>query len=146
MSHPSEVITHPGIVHTIENGVARVMIQSIAACGSCTAKGSCSMAEMEEKIIDIPISESDSFKKGDSVIISMKPSSGRMAVFLGYFLPFLLVLATLIISLTTGVDEGLAGLFSLLVLGPYYLTLFRLRQKVNRNFTFHMHPNPSFIQ
>lgn len=145
MSSPTEVITHPGIVLTIENDVARVMIQSVAACGSCTAKGSCSMAEMEEKIIDIPISESDNYKKGDAVIISMKPSSGRLAVFLGYFLPFLLVVTVLIVSLSAGLEQGLAGLFSLLILGPYYLTLFWLRHKVSRNFTFNMHPNPSFI-
>jgi sigma-E factor negative regulatory protein RseC len=143
MSATHEVISHPGIVTSLENGIARVKIQSVAACGSCSVKGACSMAEMEEKIIDIPIAEPDKYKVGEMVTISMKPSLGNLAVFLGYLLPFLLVLATLIVSIVSGLDQGLAGLLSLSILVPYYLIIHKNKKRLSKTFSFHIHSSPN---
>jgi sigma-E factor negative regulatory protein RseC len=144
MSSASEVISHPGIVQSLDNGIARVKIQSVAACGSCTVKGACSMAEMEEKIIDIPITDTDTYTIGEMVTVSMNPSLGNLAVVLGYLVPFILVLATLIVSIASGLNEGLAGLLSLAVLVPYYLIIHKNKKRLSKTFTFHIHSSPNF--
>ncbi len=53
----------------------------------------------------------DKYNVGDSVTVSMKQSLGNRAVFLAYFLPFLLVLATLIAVLSLSDNELFAGIF-----------------------------------
>jgi len=68
----------------------------------------------------------------------MKQSLGNFAVFLGYILPFLVLLATLIISISAGLSEGIAGLLSLGILVPYFFVLYQLRSKLSKKFSFQL--------
>ena len=82
--------------------------------------------------------ETRGLKVGDKVEVSMRKSLGTKAVMLGYFLPFLLVVATLIISLSLSVGPGLSGLASLSILVPYYMILYRSRNQLKRTFVFYI--------
>ncbi len=66
----------------------------------------------------------------------LKKSLGFKALFLGYILPFLLLVITLFTSLTITKNEGLAGLLSVGVLLPYYLGLYFFRKKISNTFIF----------
>jgi len=66
----------------------------------------------------------------------MQKSLGTRAVMLGYFLPFLLVLLTLIVTLNIFKSQGLAGLISLGVLVPYYMLLYFNKDRLKKTFTF----------
>jgi sigma-E factor negative regulatory protein RseC len=66
----------------------------------------------------------------------MAQSMGYAAVTLGYFIPFLIVILTLIILISFSVTELSAGLISLSVLAPYYTLMYIFRNKIDKKFTF----------
>ncbi|MFC2152872.1 SoxR reducing system RseC family protein, partial [Bacteroidota bacterium] len=57
-------------------------------------------------------------------------------LFLGYVLPFILVLSLLIVLTTITENEAVAGISALAILVPYYLILFLLKDKIRKKFTF----------
>lgn len=136
MSDPNDIIRHPGLIDKLDDGKIHVKILSQSACASCNSKSMCSVSEMEEKIVEVPNDHSRDYKPGEQVQVVMKKSLAPKAVFLGYFLPFLVVLASLItLMLITG-NEGLSALVSLGFLIPYYLIIYRMRDKLGKTFTF----------
>lgn len=131
-----KTVTHPGIVKSVGHGKAEVMVIANSACGSCEIKGACGVSESEEKIIEVDLLPGEGYDSGQSVMVEMKQSLGNWAVLLGYFFPFLVVLIGLVIFIAIGMDEGLAGLFSLALLGLYYLGLFSFRNLISKKFTY----------
>ena len=123
----SETITHPGIVENIEEDKISVKILAQSACSSCHAKGVCSVADVEEKTVMVKSFNTKNLSPGDRVTVRMERSLGKKAVFLGYLLPFILVMATLILMVSLTSNEGLSALASLLILVPYYLGLYLLK-------------------
>lgn len=134
----TETVSHPGVIINVDDQYVAVRISSAAACGSCKVKGSCGMAEMEDKIVDVPKQEGAAYRKGDLVTIYMQQSLGNYAVFLGYVLPFIVVLIALIVMLQMGYSEGFSGLISLGILIPYYFVLFLTRDKLKKTFRFYI--------
>jgi positive regulator of sigma E activity len=127
-------IDHAGIVQRKDDKSVTVRISSASACSGCHAEGSCSLSGKEEKIIEVP--GSYNVKPGDNVTILMKKSMGYAALLLGYILPMITVIVSLIILISMNVNELVAGLTSLLMLLPYYVILFLLRKRINNKFTF----------
>jgi len=132
----SENITHPGIVEEITGNSIFVKILAMSACSSCHAKGMCSVAEMEEKVVEVGRDRKKDIKEGQEVIVTMKKSLGGKAVFLGYIMPFLLLIGVLLLVLNLSGNEGLAGLSAIIILIPYYWLLFIFRDKLKRTFSF----------
>ena len=132
----NETITHPGVVEEVEDAKVFVKILSQSACSSCHAKGMCSVAEVEEKTVEVVSAEGRNYKPGDHVTVRMEKSLGKKAVFLGYLLPFILLMATLILMISLTSNEGLSAIVSLLILGPYYLLLYLLKDRLSRQFRF----------
>ena len=93
------------------------------------------MAEMEEKMVEVK-NRKYKLENGDQVTLFMKRSLGMKAVFLGYILPFLIVLISLIIFSLIIDNEGVAGLLSLAIVVPYYLILYRFRDDLKKTFEF----------
>ena len=129
------MIDHDGIIEHIEEGVAHVKINSQSACAACHAKGACSAADQEEKFLDVPLN-GGSYAAGELVKVQVAKRMGFKAVALGYFYPFLLLMAVLILLLVAGIGEMKAGLFALLSLIPYYLGLYLARKRIESSFTF----------
>ena len=63
-------------------------------------------------------------------------SKGFTALFYGYVLPFLIVLATLVAANSFTNNELVSGLLSLAVLIPYYITLYLFRHLLKKVFKF----------
>lgn len=133
-NHP--VIEHPAIVVKINESDYDVMIMAQSACASCHAKGACSAADMEQKIVKVPKLQKDTFQTGEKVTVFMKQQAGCWAVFFGYILPFLIMVSTLIILISCKLSEGLAGLAALFILIPYYLVLYLNKKKLDSRFEF----------
>ena len=129
------LIDHLGIVDRIEGDVAHVKINSESACSACHAKGVCGAADQEEKFLDVPLSGA-SYKTGEQVHVQVARRLGFKAVALGYFYPFLLLMAVLILLIFIGVSELKAGSLALLSILPYYLLLFLFRKRIESTFTF----------
>lgn len=131
----SSVITHQGVIETITKQLVKVKIINLSACSSCHAKGACSAADMEEKLIDIYTDEKN-YQIGQMVTISSKLTTGFKALLLGYVLPFLIVLTTLIVLTVLSISEIKAGLIALASLVPYYFALYFFRDRMTKEFTF----------
>ncbi len=136
-SKTHENIEHPGIIDKIENERVWVKIQPQSACGSCHSKSYCSMAESVDKVIEVQNEQSGkALKKGERVKIVLRRSLGYKALFLGYLLPFLILIFSLIITLSLHINEGLAAGISILLLVPYYSFLYVKRDAIRSSFHF----------
>ena len=133
-----KTVTHSGRVQEVKNGKALISVMTKSACVSCEISGACSLSEVKEKIIEIQLKEGQKFEKGKTVDVEMKQTTGTWAVLLGYFFPFLLVLAGLIIFTASDLSQGLTGLLSLGLLIPYYFVLYFFRSSIRKKFTFNL--------
>lgn len=129
-------ITHTGRINQITPNSILVSIVSESACAACHAKGFCGAADMKEKEIEVRSTGNEEHKIGECVTIVMERSMGLKAVLYGYILPFIILMATLLGTLEATSNEGLAGLFALLVLAPYYFALYMMREKLKSKFEF----------
>jgi len=128
-------IEHKGRIDSITGNKIHVSFLAMSGCASCHAKGVCSAGDMQEKSVDV-YDFSNQYKVGDNVNVTLKQSLGFRALFLGYVLPFILVLLILIILSSVTSNEAIAGLSALSILIPYYLILFLLKDKIKKDFAF----------
>ena len=112
-----------------------VNIVNQSACSSCHANGACSVSDIQEKEIEIT-NFNKQYKLGEQVTILFKESKGFTALFYGYVLPFILMLATLIIAGSVTNNELYSGLLSIAILVPYYITLYIFRHLLKKVFNF----------
>jgi len=129
-----ESIEHTGIVQSIEDKYVNVSISSVSACSGCHASGVCEVSGAEEKIVRA-INTGD-IKPGEAVMVVMEKSLGFRALFLGYLLPFLLVMFLLILLSALSISEPLTGLIALLSLVPYYTVIYLKKEKIGQRFSF----------
>lgn len=140
----SGIIIHPGIIESINEDKVSVRILAKSACSSCHAKGACTMADVEEKIVEIENDHSISLSTGEQVMVTMEESLGRKAVLLGYVLPLIVLLVSIVVFLSLMKHEGLAALLSLMMLVPYYLALYLFRKKLRKEFRFRIQETGQF--
>ena len=131
-----ELISHKGYITSIEADNIQVSIVSESACSGCHAKGFCSAADAKEKIIETPNRHPNTYQIGDEVEVTLRKSHGLKAVLFGYFLPFILLITTLLTIYEVTDNQGLAGLVALAMMAPYYFILYLFRDKLKRAFEF----------
>jgi len=129
-------ICHQGIVVKCEEDHVLVQIEAVSACAACKAKSMCNLTDFQEKIIEVPHATPSVYKPGDKVTIQMQSSMGAKAVWLGYLVPFVIVMSALMLFSYLSGSELQAGLISLVLLIPYYLTLYLLRKRLKNVFRF----------
>lgn len=129
-------ISHEGIITGIKGDDIEIKILSKGSCGSCQIKGACNMAEQAEKVLRVPIPEGKHYDIGQRVNIVMSERQGNKAVFYAYFLPVVVLLASLFILIGIGLNDGISALLSMAVLGLYYLVLYLFRGKIKKKFSY----------
>jgi len=131
----SEAISHDGVVIRADgDGVVEVSIIAGTACSGCHAKSACGIGSSEEKTISVKTS--DSYNPGEKVIVTMDQNQGAAAVFIGYVLPFIVLITVFILLFVAGVGELISCLASFAALGIYYLAIWLLRKSIEKKFTF----------
>lgn len=130
-------IKHKGYVREVGENSLIVTIINQSACSTCHAQGACTVSDFQDKEIEIS-HFTKQYSPGQEVTILFKESQGFTALFYGYILPFLLVLATLIVMTSVSDNELLGGLLSLAVLIPYYTTLYFFRHLLKKVFKFEL--------
>ena len=131
-----KIVEHEGIVKAVTEQYVEVSILAKTACLSCQLKGVCSVADIEEKVIEVPKNINKAYKEGEKVEIEMKESLGVKALLLGYVYPFILMLAVLIVTYALTDKQGLSGLLAVGSLVPYYFILYLFKNKFRKIFTF----------
>jgi sigma-E factor negative regulatory protein RseC len=134
------VIKHKGFVKKVTDNSLIVSIVNQSACSTCHANGACSVADFQEKEIEIPYLNPN-YSPGQEVTVLFRESAGFTALFYGYILPFILVMFTLILLFETTGNEALAGLIALGILVPYYITLYFFRHYLKKVFKFELEEN-----
>lgn len=129
-------IKHTGIVDSVENGCVKVRILQSSACSGCKVAAHCNASETKEKMVEVVVSDTHPYKKGDSVTVVADASVGFRASLYGYLLPLLLMVVTLIVVLATSHSEGMAALSALGILIPYYLILYVFRNRLKKRLQF----------
>ncbi len=134
----SDLIKHDAIIKEVGTDSIKVSIVSKAACLSCQMKSYCSVAEMQEKIIEVkkPVTGMDKYDIGEQVNVVMYESLGLKALMLGYIVPFFVLMITLITAYTLTKNEPLSGLLALASLAPYYFVLFLFKGRLSKQFNF----------
>lgn len=132
----NRTVTHDGVVVEAKDRNVKVRIIAKSACADCHAKGVCTAADMDEKIIDAISPVDTRLHKGDTVRLVMEERLGWLAIFYGFFLPFLLMVTVLIVVSALGGSEAESALMGLGSLAPYYLLLYVFRHKVEKDFIF----------
>ena len=130
----SERISHEGIIDHIGNDTVFVRILSKSACAECHSKSMCGVSEMTEKLIEVKQNVSG-FNQGQTVNVILDRSLGNKAVLLGYLIPFIILITTLLIS-SSFLSELWSGLLAIAILIPYYLLLFTFKEKLSKTFYF----------
>lgn len=127
-------VRHTGRVEKVDSGSVTVKIVSGAACSGCHAEGYCSLVGNVEK--EVLVKGSFRVAPGDTVTVMMEQSAGYRAVAIGYIIPFILLVTSLILLIALSVPEGYAGLISIGMLVPYYLMIYFFRNRIDRKFKF----------
>jgi len=128
-------IEHDGIIEAVKENRVVVALNQVSACSACHAKGVCSLSEGIVKKIDIE-SPGNHYKVGDPVKIFLSESLGFKALFWGYLLPFLILMATLIIMSLATKNEIISGISAVAMLIPYYGILYLYKDRIRKIFVF----------
>lgn len=127
-------ITHEGVVISAEPDSVTVMIDRQISCAGCKAFNFCSVGRSNDKTMkieghfDIP--------EGSKVLVSISKSQSYMALFIGYIMPLLILIAIFFILIGLSVGEALAGLISLVATALYYFILYLSGSKISQIFSF----------
>ena len=128
-------IEHSGIITLINENIIQVSIIQKSACSGCHAKGVCTSADMDDKVIEVKRTD-NSYKIGDEVMLTGQSSMGLLAVLLAFVIPFLLILLSLFVLGLYTDNEAISGTASLMVLIPYYIILSLFNKKLKNKFQF----------
>ncbi|PIE84356.1 MAG: RseC/MucC family positive regulator of sigma(E) [Bacteroidia bacterium] len=123
-----------GVVVASGGGVVRVSFVAMSACSGCHAKGACGLSEAQDREVDIYTDSAD-YQVGDHVQVGLQDSKGLYAVVISYLVPFVLVVATIFALQGMGFSEGLSAVVGLLLLAPYYLSLYFLKGRISKSFS-----------
>lgn len=128
-------IQHAGVVVKVDRGIVHVKIIQQSACSGCHAKSICNASESKEKIIEIE-DHTGAYHIGEHVSVWGQTSLGLRAVFLAFVIPLFILLVAIVAGTWLGYRETVTGLAGLLLLVPYYYILYRLRDKLRKQFVF----------
>lgn len=130
-------IEHSGVVERTDDGIVRVRFVAGSACASCRAREACGMGESQEKVVDVAAADAAAFVPGDPVTVSVSRNAGLRAVLVAYVGALAVLVAAIVGALELlRWQEGAAVLAGLLALALYYLLLWLLRGRIERNIHF----------
>jgi sigma-E factor negative regulatory protein RseC len=133
----STKISHSGIVESIEDGCVKVRIVQTSACAACKVAGYCNAAESKEKIVDVfGDATAKELAVGQPVTVTTSGQVAAKALLWGFGLPFVVMVAVLVLVLWLTGSEGKAALSGLAALIPYYILLWLLRNRMRQQLAF----------
>ncbi len=131
----NSVVEHKGIVTGISENSIFVELTVMSACSACHAKSMCGI-DSAQKTIEIKRTDTTAFHQGEHVNVIMRESLGKKALFIGYIIPFFVLVLSVVAFSIAGLNEGLTGLLSIGMLIPYFIVLYLLRDRLKREFNF----------
>ena len=129
------VIQHLGTVESVSAGHVVVRVLQSSACGSCAAAELCRSSESKEKLIDV-FGSYPTLQVGQQVMVEGKVRQGLKAAMYAYFIPLVLMAATLFAAMYLTGNDAVSALISLLVIALYFIGLYLMRKRLSEKFSF----------
>jgi sigma-E factor negative regulatory protein RseC len=128
-------IKHLGIIEDINGEYIGVKITQSTSCAACKVAAHCNASESKEKIIDV-YSNASEYDVGQTVIVSTTKTSAKLALQIGFILPLIILIAAILAFKLLKFNDETAAIYSLLLLIPYYLIVYSLRNWIEKDITF----------
>ncbi len=129
------IATHTGTITDIQTGTVTVQIHTVSACASCQAHGKCTLADSQDKTLQIPTPHWKQYHVGQPITIRISQQRGLLAVAIAYILPALLIIAVATTLSLTNAKETTVILATFATIATYTLLLYLLRHRINNQFT-----------
>ena len=134
----SQKISHTGVIESIQGDSIKVRIVQTSACAACKVAGHCNAAESKVKIVDVVGADATRYQLGQEVVVWASKDVANKALVLGFGLPFLMMVAVLVLMLYITDNEGVAALSALGSLLLYYGLLWLRRDSIQRGISFRL--------
>ncbi len=141
MSKTPVRIVHEGKIVEMDKESISVEIVNKSACAACHAKGVCGASDEQVRTIVLPqtlATATAGYQVGDSVKLVLSASLGMKAVILAYGLPLLVLLVAILVFSALKLEQLYVGLFSLAAVAVYYIIFAIFRDKLDKEFVFHI--------
>lgn len=137
----SEKVKHIGKIAKIKADTIEVNIVSVSACAGCANRANCGTADIKDKQIIVPKKDSEqyAFNVGDDVYVLIEQKKAFLAILLSYFIPAVLFVTALFISINHLSETG-AALLSLGVVAVYFLGFLLIKPYLNKKFEMSILP------
>ena len=80
----NQIISHDGVVQSVEGECVCVRILQSSACAGCAAKQMCSSAEAKEKLVEVRVPDASRYRVGQEVVLVGRLADGRRAAIISY--------------------------------------------------------------
>lgn len=115
-------IIEEGIINSVKNGMAEILLTAGYYCGQCSAKVVCKCEDIGKR--SLIINNNFGGKEGDKVRISVKGKGILEATFLMYGFPVFLFLLGVLTGTQIFNDEILAILVGLIAAGLFFVYIY----------------------
>lgn len=133
----SEAIKHSGEIIRIEADRVYVRMSVGSACSACHARMACGASEQQEKVVEVLTFQSDKYHIGEKVEVALQNRSmGVKSVVMAYVIPLLVLCGVLFGAVAAGITDGLSALLALCSVALYYVVLYLLRGKMEKEIKF----------
>jgi sigma-E factor negative regulatory protein RseC len=129
-------ISHSGVIDSIEGNCVHVRIVQTSACAACKVAGYCHAAESKEKVVDVCCDSVAAFSVGQAVTVTTTPGVAVRALLWGFGMPFVVLVAVLVVVLWLTGSEAKAAVGGLAALIPYYIVLWFFRNSMREQLAF----------
>lgn len=134
MSHSSGTIRQSATVIRVDATQIEVEVCRPEACAACKAKSVCSEGGGQGKRMTLA-NDGQGYQLGEQITLVMRRSAGLKAVVIAYLVPVILVVTALLVFQTIHMQETVAAISTLVLLGLYFLVIRLLRGRLNRELT-----------
>ncbi len=135
----SSLIVHTATIVKIADGFVMLVMDKKPACNGCAMKKMCGVSDCTQDTIKIAVRNSQDYAVGEEVLLNTTVQKGYLALFFGYILPFLLVVATLVLLYQLKYSDFVLGVSALLSLVVYYFVLWLMKKNISQQFTIQIH-------
>ncbi|MDE5708524.1 MAG: SoxR reducing system RseC family protein [Alistipes sp.] len=130
-------IEHSGVVERTEAESVFVRIVAHSACGTCSARQACGLAETQEKMVEVKTPEATRYAPGEAVVVGVRRQAGLLSVALAYGGALAVLLAVLLLTIgAAGWNEATGALAALGSVVLYYMVLWLCRKKIEHTIQF----------
>ena len=136
MQKRNEVVSHEGIVQSIDGDKVTIKMTVASACAGCHARHLCSSLDSRDKLVEAENLYHLPLEVGEKVTVTLQEKLAMKAVILCFLIPFMLMFVFFILLNYLTKNELVASLVSLGSIALYYYIVWLFRSRIAREYSF----------